>query len=49
MQQRPRDPEPVAGQPRPRDIAPHWVDGITKLIGYSGLSVIILIAASRGR
>lgn len=49
MQQRPRDPEPVAGQPRARDITPHWIDGITTLIMSAMITATILATAAAQR
>ena len=49
MQQRPRDPEPVAGQPRARDVRPHWIDGITTLIMSGMITTAILATAAAQR
>lgn len=44
MQTRPRDPEPVAGQPQPRQarvIRPHWIDRANYVIALGLLGGII--------
>lgn len=47
MRVRPRDPEPVAGQPKPRQarvIRPHWIDRTNYLIALAMLGGVIAAA-----
>lgn len=49
MQQRPHDPDPVAGQPRARDIRPHWIDGLTTMIMCVMITTTVIATAAAQR
>ena len=46
MQQRPRDPEPVAGQPKPRYKPPGWIDAATQFTMVILVGLVLYAAAS---
>ena len=42
MRTRPRDREPIAGQPKPRTVQPHWIDTFTRTtLAVIGVAAII--------